>query len=95
MERIQEVPNTWRDVVLSDPDRFATILGVPLRNPLKKYEYRIVKAGGKRHSVVTIRDKDDPSQFKVDRKNDVIPEILHVPLEELLDRAKRYDESKG
>jgi hypothetical protein len=92
-ERIQEVSNRWRDVNLSDPERFPSVLGVGLRDPLKKYDCRIVKAGGKRRSVVVIRDKDDPRQFKLDKKNDVIPEIQYVPLEELFERAKRYDES--
>jgi hypothetical protein len=88
---IFEMDNVWRDMNLNDPDRLPTILEVPLRDPRLKYECKIVRKDGRRHAAVLMRDKDAPGQFKVNRKNDQIPEIRHIPLEALLESAKRYD----
>lgn len=92
-QRVEEESKTWRHLNLSDPDRVPTLLAIPLRDPNFQYDYRIVRKQGRRHAVTYKRPKDAPGQFKFDRKNDTIPEIRHVPLEELLEAARRYDES--
>ncbi len=95
LRRIAEMPKTWRDVDLRDPDRLPTILGIALRDPAMKYECRIVRQRGKRRAVITQRPKNAPGQFKIDRKNDVIPEARHISLEEYREAARRYDEAKA
>lgn len=95
VERILKVSNQWRDMNLGDPDRIPNLLGIPLRDPLLKYECRIVRTDGKRRAVITQRLKGVPGQFTLDRKNDVIPEIRHMSLEELRKAAERYDDERS
>jgi len=91
IERLIDKAHRWRDMNLSDPDRLPSILGIPLRDPLFKYEWHILRKNGKRTVAVTRRPKTERGQFKIDRKNDVIPEVRQMPIEEFQEIAKRYD----
>jgi len=89
----KSVRETWKPTLdrleESTPDSLADI---PLRDPSLKYECRIVRKDGKRHPVITQRPKSVPGQFKLDRKNDVLPAIRNMSLQELREAAERYDE---
>lgn len=92
LARIMEITKVFRQPQLNNPDRFATLLQIPLRDQSFKYECKTVRIKGQRQAALIRRPRSERSQFRVNRQ-DVIPKPLHMPVEEMLEIARRYDDS--
>jgi hypothetical protein len=90
LEKLGPLFGRTAELNLDDPDRIPTLLNIPLRDPTRKYKYRIIKKGGRRHAIVHSWPKAEaPARF--DRTRDVLPETNNLSIPDLERAAKEYD----
>lgn len=87
-------PHKWREMNLRHGERIALALELPKRLPNYAYGHRVLTIKGARTCVMSARDKRDPRQGKLKRRELIVLEPKLKTLDDMKAALQEYDRGK-